>query len=477
MLFNSLEYALFVPVVFLVYWLILKGDYKKQNLFLLFASYFFYACWDWRFLSLIILSSSVDYFTGIKIHESNDQSHRKKWLWLSILVNLGMLGFFKYFNFFIESFIDLSDLVGLSSNVSTLNIILPVGISFYTFQTLSYTIDIYRKRFKPTRSWVEFFTYVTFFPQLVAGPIERARNLLPQFQKPRIFNKSQAIDGLRQILWGLFKKMVIADRAAYMVNEIYAQYTELSGLVLVLGMFLFFIQLYGDFSGYSDIAIGTARLFGFDLKLNFRYPFFSRNLLDGWQRWHISLTTWIRDYVGILLGGSRGKLSKRVWNTLIIFLVIGLWHGANWTYVFWGILQWIYLVPLILLRTKPYKNEPRLIDFPQMFLTFFLTSFSLIAFRSGTIKNALSYYTNMFDLKFESLQTMMINIDVAPIFCYLTFIYFFIMLTVEWINRRHDHGLKILPSILAVRWFFYLMLMLLIVDNATNRLDYIYFQF
>ncbi|MDX1471726.1 MAG: MBOAT family O-acyltransferase, partial [Flavobacteriaceae bacterium] len=328
MLFNSVEFAIFFPLVFAIYWLIGRRNLTLQNLFVLLASYTFYAFWDWRFLGLIIFSTLVDYSVGILLSKNFSKVKRKVLLGTSIALNLGLLGFFKYYNFFIESFVNAFSLFGQELRYSSLYIILPVGISFYTFQTLSYTIDIYRGKLSPTRNLLVFAAFVSFFPQLVAGPIERANHLLPQFLNKRNFSYQAASDGLRQILWGLFKKMVIADNCAVFVDRFFGDYQDYSGSTLLLGAFFFTIQIYCDFSGYSDIAIGTARLFGFDLMKNFNFPYFSRNIAEFWRRWHISLTTWFRDYVYIPMGGSWGSKAMQIRNTIVVFLIIGLWHGA-----------------------------------------------------------------------------------------------------------------------------------------------------
>jgi D-alanyl-lipoteichoic acid acyltransferase DltB (MBOAT superfamily) len=306
MLFNSLDFAIFLPVVFLLYWFVFQKKIKAQNALVALASYVFYGWWDWRFLSLIIFSSVIDYFIGLQLENIKKDRYRSLLLWTSIFVNLGLLGFFKYFNFFIDNFLDAFSFFGYQIPNTSLNIILPVGISFYTFQTLSYTIDVYRKQLKPTKDFVAFTAFVSFFPQLVAGPIERASNLLPQFYKKRKFDYSIAVDGMRQILWGLFKKIVIADNCAKYANEIFNNSGNYSGTTLLLGALFFTFQIYGDFSGYSDIAIGTSRLFGFKLMKNFAFPYFSRDIAEFWRRWHISLSSWFRDYLYIPLGGSRG---------------------------------------------------------------------------------------------------------------------------------------------------------------------------
>ncbi len=332
MLFNSIDFAIFLPIVFALYWGLQNVSFKLQKWVILLASYFFYGSWDWRFLTLIIFSTLVDFSVGRRLENEEKQIVRKLLLWLSILINLGLLGFFKYYNFFVESFASAFTLFGQNIDANRLNIVLPVGISFYTFQTLSYTIDVYRKDIKPCHDLLSFSSYVAFFPQLVAGPIERATRLLPQFYTPKIFNYTEAVDGMRQILWGLFKKVVIADNCARMANYVFENYGMYTGWTLLAGAVFFAIQIYGDFSGYSDIAIGTSRLFGFRLMKNFAFPYFSRDIAEFWRRWHISLSTWFRDYLYVPLGGSRGGKWTTVRNVFIIFLVSGFWHGANWTF-------------------------------------------------------------------------------------------------------------------------------------------------
>mgnify|MGYP000415625364 CR=1 FL=1 len=333
MIFNSIDFAIFLPIVFLLYWFVAQKNSRSQNTLIVLSSYVFYGWWDWRFLSLILFSTIIDFAVGQKLRTEKEQSKKKVLLWISILVNFGFLGFFKYYNFFAENFEDAFSLFGAEINSSSLNIILPVGISFYTFQTLSYTIDVYNGKLEPTKDFIAFSAFVSFFPQLVAGPIERATSLLPQFYKKREFDYSKAVDGLRQILWGLFKKIVIADNCATYANEIFSTYSDQPGSILLLGAIYFTFQIYGDFSGYSDIAIGTSKLFNINLKQNFALPYFSRDVAEFWRRWHISLSTWFRDYLYIPLGGSRVSKWKQLRNTLIIFTVSGFWHGANWTFV------------------------------------------------------------------------------------------------------------------------------------------------
>ncbi|MAW65971.1 MAG: membrane-bound O-acyltransferase family protein, partial [Flavobacteriales bacterium] len=353
MIFTSLDFSIFLPIAFLIFWMLPKIG-KSRNLFLLLASYYFYAAWDWRFLGLIVFSTLLDFFIGKNINGTARKDQIL--LFASLLSNLSLLFYFKYCNFFLESFVATFALFGNNFTVNRLDVILPVGISFYTFQTLSYIIDIYRKKIKPTQSLLEFGAFVSFFPQLVAGPIERASNLLPQFKEEKKFRYYEnGISGVKQILWGVFKKIVIADNCAEIVNEIFSNYDLLSGWVILYGAILFSFQIYGDFSGYSDIAIGTAKLFGFRLMQNFNFPYFSRDIAEFWRRWHISLSTWFRDYLYIPLGGSRVNTFKKVRNIFIIFVVSGIWHGANWTFVFWGAINAVLF--LLLLFFKKNKSN------------------------------------------------------------------------------------------------------------------------
>ncbi|MBK6344070.1 MAG: MBOAT family protein, partial [Flavobacteriales bacterium] len=344
MLFNSIDFAAFLPMVFLIHWLILRGQ-RARNAFLLLASYVFYGWWDPRFLSLLALSSLIDFWVSKRIGKETRTARRKALLLLSLAANLGMLGFFKYYDFFVSNFESAFSLFGHPLQLRHLDIILPVGISFYTFQTLSYTIDVYMGRLKPSTDGLSFMAFVSFFPQLVAGPIERATHLLPQFSKTRSFSLEQSSDGLRQMLWGLVKKVVVADNCAPYVDSIFAAPEAASGSTLLVGAMLFSFQIYCDFSGYSDIAVGCARLFGFDLMRNFAYPYFSRDIAEFWRRWHISLSSWFRDYVYVPLGGSRGRLGATMRNTLIIFIISGFWHGANWTFICWGAVHALYFMP------------------------------------------------------------------------------------------------------------------------------------
>ena len=476
MLFNSFEFLLFLPVVFLLYWFVFNKKLNLQNLLLLVSSYIFYGWWDYRFLSLIIFSSIIDFYCGLSIEKAHTKTIKKKWLLLSMFINLGFLGIFKYFNFFSQSLQEAFQSFGYQIDTLTLNIILPVGISFYTFQTMSYTIDVYRNKLKPTKDIIAFFAFVSFFPQLVAGPIERATNLLPQFYKKRQFNYANAVDGCRQILWGLFKKIVVADNCALIVNQVFDNYTEYNASSLLIGSVFFAFQIYGDFSGYSDIAIGTSRLFGFNLMQNFAFPYFSRDIAEFWRRWHISLSTWFRDYVYIPLGGSRGGLWMKVRNTFIIFLVSGFWHGANWTFVIWGALNAIYFLPLLLLdknrvNTNTVAENNIVINFKefiQVGTTFVLTLLAWVFFRAPNVNTAINYIYNMFSKTIFNFPT----IDLKPL------IFIFILVVFEWYNRTKEHGLEINNIKLTIfRWFIYLFVFCLILIFGAQSQSFIYFQF
>lgn len=477
MLFNSWEFAIFLPLVFILYWFVFNKHIKRQNVFLLVVSYVFYGWWDWRFLTLIAFSSFVDYFVALNIDRSDDIRVRKAFLWISLISNLGLLAFFKYFNFFIESFSDLISLFGLQPNPTSLNLILPVGISFYTFQTLSYTIDVYRGKMRASKDFVGFFTYVSFFPQLVAGPIERAVNLLPQFFKKREFSYKQGSDGLRQILWGLFKKVVIADTCAIYANDIFNNYEEYSSLTLLLGAVYFAFQIYGDFSGYSDIAIGSAKLFGFSLMRNFAYPYFSRDIAEFWRRWHISLSTWFRDYVYIPLGGSKAGRNRTIINVMIIFVVSGFWHGANWTFVIWGALNGLYFIPLLLLRQNRSNLEtvaqgkilPSIKDFSAIAFTFTITVFAWIFFRAESVSHAWEFITGI--IYFTPEMEVLSKIKYIPLIA--------LLILWEWFMRHREHGLDFNNCTIKIqlRWGLYFTCIWMVLFFFGEEQEFIYFQF
>jgi len=481
MLFNSLDFAIFLPIVFAIYWL-LKRNTQNQNLLIVAASYLFYGWWDWRFLSLIVFSTLVDYTVGQQLRKQTNANKRKALLWVSILVNLGFLGFFKYFNFFQENFVEAFSFLGQNIQANSLNIILPVGISFYTFQTMSYTIDVYRRKLEPTPNFIAFAAFVSFFPQLVAGPIERATNLLPQFLAKRSFHYATAVDGLRQILWGLFKKVVIADNCAEFANQIFNNSDDMNGSTLLLGALFFTFQIYGDFSGYSDIAIGTSRLFGFSLRRNFAFPYFARDIAEFWRRWHISLSTWFRDYLYIPLGGSRGSTAMKIRNTFIIFIVSGFWHGANWTFIAWGILHAFYFLPL-LLTNKNRKNlgnvagGRRLPSVRELFsigTTFGITVIAWIFFRAESISHAISYITGMFSssmLQIPSFYNMRNGL--------ITIILTIIFMLVEWVGREDEYAIERigLGWSRPVRFTMYYVIIIAIFWFGGKQQEFIYFQF
>ena len=478
MLFNSVDFAIFFPIMYVIYWSINKTRLNIQNIFIVFSSYFFYACWDYRFLSLIILSTIIDYFSALKIASEKNQNKRKLILYVSVFSNLGILFFFKYFGFFIENFQAVFSFFGAKVNISSLNIILPVGVSFYTFQTLSYTIDVYRKNILPTRDFISFSAFVSFFPQLVAGPIERATNLLPQFYERRKFNFDQSVDGFRQILWGLFKKVVVADQCALVVNTIFDGYTEYSGSTLIIGAIFFSFQIYGDFSGYSDIAIGVSRLLGFNLKKNFSFPYFSRDIAEFWRRWHMSLTTWFRDYVYIPLGGSNGNKYFKIRNVFIIFIISGFWHGANWTFIIWGLINAVFFIPLLLLKRNRNnisvieKNKFSIRDLINILLTFSIITFGWIFFRSPNITIAYEYIIKIFTLSTFGIPEVLPSI---------TILFILFLLVTEWNSRSNNHALEnisiklpFLPRYLIYMFLSYSILLNMKFHEST---DFIYFQF
>jgi alginate O-acetyltransferase complex protein AlgI len=482
MLFNSIDFAIFLPIVFLLYWFVANKDLKLQNFLIVIASYLFYGWWDWRFLSLILFSTLIDYSVGVTLSKEQNTSKRKVLLWISILINLGFLGFFKYYNFFLDNFVTAFSFFGTPINAQGLNIILPVGISFYTFQTLSYTIDVYKRKLEPTEDFIAFTAFVSFFPQLVAGPIERASNLLPQFYKKRTFEYAKAVDGLRQILWGLFKKIVIADNSAQVANEIFNNSADYSGSTLVLGAIFFTFQIYGDFSGYSDIAIGTSRLFGINLKQNFAFPYFSRDIAEFWRRWHISLSTWFRDYLYIPLGGSRGGTWMKVRNTFIIFIVSGFWHGANWTFIVWGALNALYFMPLLLLKKNRVNTDvvakgkylPNIREFFQIGITFSLTVLAWTFFRAENIGHALSYLSTIFS---KSIFTIPHFLGMRAALYALVLIIIFVV--IEWIGRNEQYAIAKLGFTWRrpIRYALYYSIILAIFLFMGKQQQFIYFQF
>ncbi len=477
MLFNSFDFAIFLPIVFIIYWFVVNKNLKLQNAFIMLASYLFYGWWDWRFLSLILLSSFVDYFVAIGIENKNKQGIRQLLLALSIIVNLGLLGFFKYYNFFVDSFVDAFSMFGYQIGGTTLRIILPVGISFYTFQTMSYTIDVYRKEITPYRGIVAFMAYVSFFPQLVAGPIERAKNLLPQFHKTRVFNATFAKEGFNQMVWGLFKKIAIADSCGVYVDEIFSGLDRYPSYVLLFGVFFFSTQIYADFSGYSDIAIGVAKMFGFKLKTNFRMPNFSRDAAEYWRRWHISLSTWFRDYVYIPLGGSRVQSKwMQARNVMIIFLISGFWHGADWTFIIWGGLNGLLFLPLILSgrnRTNlnvvaEGKKLPSFKEIFQVFTTFTLISLTRIFFRSQDMGEASLFIKKLFSM--DNMNSHFLSGGCQRYF-YEIIPLIIIFYSIEWVARERVVVVKKNYELALV------IILILLFGEFSSRVSFIYFQF
>lgn len=476
MLFNSVEFLIFLPVVFGLYWA-LSRRLRLQNALVVASSYLFYGWWDVRFLTLIAFTTICSYISGLLIDRFDGCRVKQKWVsGINIAINLGILGTFKYYDFFAGSMSQLLASVGIEAGFVTLNIVLPVGISFYTFQALSYSIDVYRGNIKATCDLLAFTAFISFFPQLVAGPIERATNLLPQFLRERHFDYVKAVDGMRQILWGLFKKIVVADGCAVAVDKVFGDYGAYDSATLALGAVLFAMQIYGDFSGYSDIAIGTARLFGINLMRNFRFPYFSRDIAEFWRRWHISLNTWFRDYVYIPLGGSRCGKAVAFRNTMVIFLLSGLWHGANWTFVVWGAFHALLFLPLLLMGSnRRYLGEvaqdrwlPSIKETVSMLVTFALVTMGWIIFRADTIGDAWGYMCRMFTSGEWGV----------PVHGKGVLVYALLMLAVEWVQRTREHALQL--DAVKSRWVrgaIYYALIIVILWQESSSVQFIYFQF
>ncbi|MEO8534397.1 MAG: MBOAT family O-acyltransferase [Flavobacterium sp.] len=477
MFFNSLAFAIFLPIVFFLYWFVFNKTKSTQNALLIAASYYFYSCWDWRFLFLLVFSTFLDYYTGIQIEKGKSEKSRKFWFWLSILVNLGFLGIFKYYNFFAASFSEVLGSVGIKASPILLEVILPVGISFYTFHGLSYVIDIYYKRIKAEYNFVDYSLFVSYFPLLVAGPIERATHLLPQVKVKREFNFQLAKEGIYQIIWGLVKKVVIADTCAIYANAIFDNYTSMNSFSLILGAVYFAFQIYGDFSGYSDIALGVSKLFGLDLLRNFNYPYFSRDIAEFWRRWHISLSSWFRDYLYIPLGGSKGGLWMKIRNTFIIFVVSGFWHGANWTYVVWGFINAVYFLPLLLSDSNRNNMGEIQLKFNfdsvkviiSILCTFFLTCIAWVFFRARSITDAVLYLKRIItnrDFSFQYLANERYSYEL------LVMIGLFVL--VEWNNRNKIEPLSGKRSMLRLALA---IVAIMAFGTYSDYKEFIYFQF
>ena len=479
MFFNSFDYLLFFPTVFLLYWFVFQRKLSLQNGFLLLASYFFYASWSWEFTGLLLLSTVIDYSFGFLV-ASKDRKKAKLFLILSIINNLGILALFKYYNFFAEQIQTGFDRIGWEIHPVLLNVALPIGISFYTFHGMSYVFDIYRGQQKATKNFIDYAVFVSFFPLLVAGPIERANHLLPQVQKKRTYSDVQWIEGARLILWGLFKKVVIADSLALIANPIFNDFSNQSSFMLMLGAIAFSFQIYGDFSGYSDIAIGSAKLLGFELLSNFKFPYFSRNIAEFWRRWHVSLSSWFRDYLYIPLGGSsKGKLIS-VRNTFVIFLVSGFWHGASWNFIIWGFIHACFFLPLLLLRqNRKYTAEtiaenrylPSFKEIGQVLFTFSLVTLAWIFFRQTDSQMAIDYVKRMFvhAIEFPEQFKTWPEID-AGIFWIIPFVLY------DWVNRRNERVVRF-PRMILLRWTMYVLMIFFIFLFSSRDQAFIYFQF
>lgn len=475
MFFNSISFALFFPIIFILYWFVFGKSKIKQNILLIFASYYFYSCWDWRFLFLLIFSTGLDFFSALRIDESNNINKRKFWLYLAITINLGFLGIFKYYDFFAKNFSILLNNFGFDVHPYVLNLILPVGISFYTFHGLSYIIDVYYKRIYVEKNFVDYSLFVSFFPLLVAGPIERATHLLPQIKVKRVFDYNQSKEGVKLIVWGLFKKMVVADNCAFFVNQIFADYSSFSSTELWLGIVFFAFQIYGDFSGYSDIAIGTSKLLGVELLKNFNFPYFSKNIADFWRRWHISLSSWFRDYLYIPLGGSKVSKMFQIRNVFIIFLVSGFWHGANWTFIIWGVIHAILFIPLLIMnKNRDSVNNVNFsyFDFFKIIFTFFLVCIAWVFFRADTLAVSFGYLKRMFVFNDITLYYFFKNSKYILLSA-ISLFSIFVLLLIEWhALRNYKKNVD-----LSKKVFFLLLAMILFMGVYRNQLSFIYFQF
>ena len=481
MLFNSFTFMIFLPVVFLLYWFVFRR-LKWQNLLILVASYTFYGWWDWRFLILIVITSLSSFVSGLLIKRYEGRRPLQRTVSaVNIVLNLGILATFKYFNFFVDSLSGLMQVFGWTLDWPVMHIILPVGISFYTFQALSYSIDVYTRKIEPTRDVIAFFSFISFFPQLVAGPIERATSLLPQMLRERTFDYATAVDGMRQMLWGFFKKLIIADTCAEVVNGMWDGLNTASGLSLFIASVLFSFQIYADFSGYSDIAIGCAKLFGIRLTTNFRVPYLSRNVREFWRRWHITLMNWFTQYVYFPLGGSRCSRGRTILNTIIVFALSGLWHGADWTFVLWGLYHALLFIPLILLGSRAYKDTvaagrllPTWRELIAMVVTFLLVNFGWILFRAPDFAQFSEFVGRLFSPSLFKLNGLTMKMATTLLWCVG-------LVLVEWMQRDREHVLQIdgyrLFAAKPVRLALYAAVTFLIFYFAGQVQTFIYFQF
>lgn len=482
MLFNSLEFLIFLPLVFAGYWFVFRKR-DIQNVFIIAASYFFYGMYDWRFLFLIFLTTVSCFVAGRIIDISQIRSIRRLACGVNVVLNLTILCYFKYYNFFTDNLKLLFEQFGYQLDWFTLDVLLPVGISFYTFQAISYPIDVYRNNIQATKDFTAFMAFISFFPQLVAGPIERSTNLLPQFERSRHFDYNEAVDGMRRILWGFFKKVVIADNCAFFANKVFSEYSSYNTSALWIGAFFFTFQIYGDFSGYSDIAIGTAKLFGIRLKMNFHFPYFSRDIAEFWRRWHISLNTWFRDYVYIPLGGSRCRKVCVIRNIMIIFLLSGLWHGANWTFVAWGCYHALLFLPIILMgRNRRHINvvsdsfipKPKVVL--EIVITFVLVMIGWVMFRADDFVMGIDYISRCFYYNNGiSAKELLASGRTIAVICIVSIA---ILQFLDWTQRNKEYGLQIVESMpRAFRWMTYTALSLFVIYFSGTPKQFIYFQF
>lgn len=482
MLFNTLEFLVFLPIVFLLYWFVFGRSIRNQNVLILIASYFFYGWWSWGFLALLALSTLLDFLYGFGVASENRRK-AKIYLWLSIINNLGILGVFKYYNFFAQQIQSAFESIGVAVHPYMLDFALPIGISFYTFHGMSYVFDIYRKQQSPVKNLIDYAVFVSFFPLLVAGPIERANHLLPQVQRQRVFRYQQAVEGCRLVLWGMFKKIVIADSLALVVDPIFTDYNSQAASTLILGAIAFSFQIYTDFSGYSDIALGTAKLFGFELLSNFKFPYFSRDIAEFWRRWHVSLSSWFKDYLYIPLGGSKNGKYKAIRNTFIIFLVSGFWHGASWNFIAWGFIHACGFLPLLLFnKNRKHLNEivaadkllPSLKELLQMLTTFAFVTMAWVFFRLKNLDDAIAYISRIFhEIVANPAQLLQKPGGIMAI------VYITPLIVCDWYLRRNERSLRTLQNPYLRAGLYVLMAFFCLTGlfKGSSESSFIYFQF
>lgn len=481
MVFNSLDFVVFITPVFLLYWLIFSKSSVYQNFFLLLVSLFFYAWADWRFLILLVASTLINFYLGLKIHRTPEDRKKNIFLYIGLIFNIGLLLYFKYFNFFYEGFFEILNVFGAESSYSTLEILLPLGISFFTFQTLGYLTDVYNEEIDPSENLLEFSVFITFFPKILSGPIERAASFIPQIQEKRNLSYDVSVDGLRQILWGLFAKIVIAENCAVIVNPIFNNYENEPGSTLLVGTFFYAIQLYADFSGYSNMAIGVSKLFGIQLMRNFSTPFFSTNISDFWRKWHISLTTWMMDYVFTPLSFTLRKHQKKglIFSIITTFILVGFWHGANWTFVIYGLLHGIYFIPLvfsgkmnsseIVAKGKLLPSIKEVFKMGSLFLLIMLTD---VFFRVDNVAMGFDYIKRIFSLNIISFPSIIVASTTI-----ITSILIGFFILIEWCNREKKHDFEIHNYNIYLRWGFYIFIFSLILFFGKSSETFIYFQF